>query len=109
MNNEEMEAAIRSTAKALLNLSQTVNELAERDFAMRAELEATRVLFQAAIATLQCDPVFANRLQDMLKSAVEADHIVSLNSAMDDKLILAREVWLKALTPVEMHINVFPA
>ncbi|RYF48223.1 MAG: hypothetical protein EOO38_10595 [Cytophagaceae bacterium] len=107
MKKEEMEGAIRSTAEALFALAEAVKMSAERNFAMRAELEAVRVISQAFMATLRCEPAFAAQLQKRLEAAVEADRIVLMNTPIEEELLRAREVWMKALVPPEIHEQIF--
>ena len=107
LGNNDMQAALSSIANALNDMSIAINEAAQRNFMMRAELEATRLISQGIIAALQSTPDFARNLQDKLKSAVEADRIISINSPTSDELQLAREAWMKAIVPIALHPAVF--
>lgn len=82
MNNEEVLASLANT------LMQT-----------RAELDAIRTIMIGALAVLAKNPEMQADLASSIRSAIDSDSAISLNTQMPDALLDQRMEWMKRLTP----------
>ena len=78
--------------KVLYSLADTMSKT-------RDELDALRIVTQAAIATLCARPELRPVFMAALSGAIEGDAAIALNSQMTDAQLERRAKWIARLVP----------
>ena len=85
--------------KELTEDQKVLHLLADTMAMTRDELDALRLVTQAAVATLRANPALESVFAAALKAAIEADTAMALNSPMSDEQIERRAEWIARLVP----------
>ena len=85
--------------KELTEDQKVLYSLADTMAKTRDELDALRLVTQAAVATLRTRPELQPVFMAALSAAIEADAAMSLNSPMTDAQLERRAAWIALLVP----------
>ena len=85
--------------KELTEDQKVLYSLADTMAKTRDELDALRLVTQAAVATLRTRPELQPVFMAALSAAIEADTAMSLNSPMTDAQLERRAAWIARLVP----------
>ena len=85
--------------KELTEDQKVLDSLAATMAMTRDELDALRIVTQAAVTTLRARPELQPVFMAALSGAIEGDAAISINSQMTDAQLERRAAWIARLVP----------